>query len=124
MEDGIYKDQKIRCVMCGKEFVFSAGEQRFYFSKGFKSKPKYCPECRKQKKYKGLNTITEKMEVSSSKYLNHTQLYGPSINVNGGLPNSPGYILKKEKNGDLIYETKIGDNKIQRKHGLKGKWEE
>ena len=30
-----YKDETIKCVDCGQEFVFTAGEQAFYASKGF-----------------------------------------------------------------------------------------
>jgi CxxC-x17-CxxC domain-containing protein len=42
-----YEDKTLNCVQCGKEFVFSAGEQAFYTEKGFASPPKRCKPCRK-----------------------------------------------------------------------------
>lgn len=41
-----YTDKTLKCVDCGKEFVFTAGEQQFYAEKGFTNEPKRCPECR------------------------------------------------------------------------------
>jgi hypothetical protein len=38
-------DKTLKCAECGKEFVFTAGEQEFYASKGFQE-PKKCKECR------------------------------------------------------------------------------
>ena len=40
-----YEDKKIVCSNCGAEFVFTAGEQEFYASRGF-TEPKKCKECR------------------------------------------------------------------------------
>ena len=45
-----YKDETIKCVDCGQEYVFTAGEQAFYASKGFTNKPKRCKACREKKK--------------------------------------------------------------------------
>lgn len=44
------EDKKIICKDCGKEFVFSVGEQDFYKEKGFDNEPIRCPECRKARK--------------------------------------------------------------------------
>ena len=38
------------CEDCGKEFVFTAGEQEFYAEKGFTNEPKRCKECRDKRK--------------------------------------------------------------------------
>ncbi len=40
----------LTCVDCGRQFVFSAGEQRFYEQKGFQNKPNRCPDCRAARK--------------------------------------------------------------------------
>lgn len=40
----------LNCVDCGREFVFSSGEQRFYEEKGFQNKPNRCPDCRNARK--------------------------------------------------------------------------
>ena len=44
------KDEKIICKDCGKEFIFTVGEQEFYEEKGFTNKPVRCKECRAAKK--------------------------------------------------------------------------
>ncbi len=46
------EDKTLVCKDCGKEFVFSAGEQAFYKEKGFEHEPVRCPECRKARKAK------------------------------------------------------------------------
>jgi DNA-directed RNA polymerase subunit RPC12/RpoP len=43
-------DRTIVCKDCGKEFVFTEGEQEFYKEKGFENDPVRCPECRKARK--------------------------------------------------------------------------
>ena len=48
-----FADETLVCVDCGKEFVFTAGEQAFYKEKGFMNKPKRCKECRNAKKNGG-----------------------------------------------------------------------
>lgn len=49
MLDKIYDDDiVIVCKNCGKEFVFTKGEQAFYKEKGF-NEPKRCFDCRKHK---------------------------------------------------------------------------
>lgn len=45
-EEVVYEDETLVCKECGKEFVFTAGEQRFYAEKGFQNKPKTCKACR------------------------------------------------------------------------------
>ena len=43
-------DQTLRCRDCGRDFVFTAGEQEFYASKGLTHTPARCPECRAARK--------------------------------------------------------------------------
>lgn len=43
-------DKTIICKDCGKEFVFTEGEQAFYKEKGFENEPLRCPECRRARK--------------------------------------------------------------------------
>lgn len=42
-------DRSLTCRDCGNEFVFTAGEQDFYVSRGF-SDPQRCPTCRQARK--------------------------------------------------------------------------
>jgi len=46
---GKFSDKTVVCRDCGKEFIFSAGEQDFYATRGF-SEPIRCPECRAARK--------------------------------------------------------------------------
>ncbi|NQT73566.1 MAG: zinc-ribbon domain containing protein [Chloroflexi bacterium] len=48
-EQSGFKDKWSRCVDCGQAFLFSEGEQRFFWSKGLE-KPKRCPDCRELRK--------------------------------------------------------------------------
>lgn len=48
-----FEDETLVCVECGKEFIFSAGEQAFYAEKGYTNKPKRCKACRDAKKNAG-----------------------------------------------------------------------
>jgi len=42
----VYTDKSLTCRDCGASFVFTAGEQEFFASKGFTNEPTRCPECR------------------------------------------------------------------------------
>ena len=44
------EDKNIICKDCGKEFVFTTGEQEFFKEKGFTNDPVRCPDCRKIRK--------------------------------------------------------------------------
>lgn len=43
-------DKKITCKDCGKEFLFTEGEQEFYKERGLQNEPGRCKECRQEKK--------------------------------------------------------------------------
>ena len=55
MNEKTYADETLVCKDCGNEFVFTAGEQRFYDEKGFTNKPARCKVCRDAKKAKYNN---------------------------------------------------------------------
>lgn len=44
------QDRSIVCRDCGRDFVFTAGEQEFYASKGLQNDPVRCPDCRNARK--------------------------------------------------------------------------
>lgn len=46
----MYEDKTLVCKECGKEFIFTAGEQEFYAEKGFQNEPQRCKECRYARK--------------------------------------------------------------------------
>ena len=45
-----FEDKSLQCSDCGQEFIFTAGEQEFYASRGLQNEPKRCPECRRARK--------------------------------------------------------------------------
>lgn len=45
-----FEDKNLTCKDCSKDFVWSAGEQKFYADKGLQNPPGRCPDCRKQKR--------------------------------------------------------------------------
>ena len=46
----MFQDKTLKCKDCGKDFVFTAGEQEFYAEKGFQNEPQRCKECRDARK--------------------------------------------------------------------------
>ena len=46
----MFEDKTLICKECGNEFVFTAGEQEFYASKGFENEPQRCKACRDARK--------------------------------------------------------------------------
>ena len=45
-----FQDRGITCRDCSQEFIFTAGEQEFYASKGLQNDPARCPECRNSRR--------------------------------------------------------------------------
>jgi CxxC-x17-CxxC domain-containing protein len=48
-------DKQLVCRDCGNNFVFTAGEQEFYASKGLQNEPVRCPPCRSARKTNRVN---------------------------------------------------------------------
>lgn len=44
-----FDDLIIKCVDCGEDFVWTAGEQTFFHDKGLKNEPKRCKPCKQAK---------------------------------------------------------------------------
>ena len=45
-----FADRTLTCRDCGQQFVFTAGEQEFYQSRGLVNDPGRCPDCRQARK--------------------------------------------------------------------------
>ena len=59
-----YTDKELVCSECNTTFVFSAGEQEFYASRGLVNEPRRCPDCRRARKdqrYSGGGERTREM---------------------------------------------------------------
>jgi CxxC-x17-CxxC domain-containing protein len=61
-----FQDKVLKCIDCGVDFVFTAGEQSFFHDKKFQNEPKRCKAC-KSKRASALsaasadNPFTEKV---------------------------------------------------------------
>jgi len=51
-----FQDKVLHCVDCDTDFIFEAGEQRFFWSKDLPT-PKRCPACRRIRK---LSLVTQR----------------------------------------------------------------
>jgi CxxC-x17-CxxC domain-containing protein len=54
-----FVDKQLVCRDCGKNFLFTSGEQEFYASKGLQNEPVRCPSCRSARKSTRLNEPEE-----------------------------------------------------------------
>ncbi len=52
-------DRVLKCIDCGEEFVFTAGEQLFFHDKQFKNDPKRCKQCKAKRANGGPRVRTE-----------------------------------------------------------------
>ena len=48
-----FQDRVLKCVDCGTDFVFTAGEQQFYHDKDFRNEPKRCRACKSRRQASG-----------------------------------------------------------------------
>lgn len=51
-------DRLLKCSDCGTDFVFTAGEQLFFFDKQFKNDPKRCKLCKAKRAGLGRTAVT------------------------------------------------------------------
>jgi CxxC-x17-CxxC domain-containing protein len=56
-----FQDASLHCIDCGNDFIWSAGEQLFFYDKGLKNPPKRCKSC-KLAKNERLAAITAAQE--------------------------------------------------------------
>lgn len=68
-------DIRLICKDCGKPFIFTEGEQKFYIRMGFEP-PKRCESCRKNPRPKEFDHLT-------SSWFENSQMFGMGPCVNG-----------------------------------------
>ncbi|MEO8724795.1 MAG: zinc-ribbon domain containing protein [Acidobacteriaceae bacterium] len=44
-----FEDKSLKCIDCGQDFIFTAGEQLFFHDKQFKNEPKRCKGCKSKR---------------------------------------------------------------------------
>jgi len=54
-----YQDRVLRCIDCGADFIFTAGEQVFFFDKKFTNDPKRCKQCKAKRASGGVRVRPE-----------------------------------------------------------------
>ena len=54
-----FADKALICRDCSGSFVFTAGEQEFYASKGLQNEPVRCPSCRAARKNARTNEVED-----------------------------------------------------------------
>jgi CxxC-x17-CxxC domain-containing protein len=54
-----FSDRILKCVDCGEEFVFSAGEQLFFRERQFQHEPRHCKKCKAKQ-----TTVRGRVETS------------------------------------------------------------
>ncbi|MDR3763662.1 MAG: zinc-ribbon domain containing protein [Acidobacteriota bacterium] len=62
-----FQDRVLKCVDCGEDFIFTAGEQLFFHDKQFKNLPKRCKNCKlkRQPSQSGGRTFTKQETVAT-----------------------------------------------------------
>jgi CxxC-x17-CxxC domain-containing protein len=69
-----FADRDIICEECSQNFIFTAGEQEFYSSKGLQNHPRRCNICRQRRKQTGNENNEESFN------------YGTAVSYSGKTP--------------------------------------
>jgi len=68
-----FVDRILKCSDCGNDFVFTAGEQIFFFDKQFKNDPKRCKPCKAKRAGLGRNTSSGQVTLPLSRTETRTE---------------------------------------------------
>ncbi|MDQ3252432.1 MAG: zinc-ribbon domain-containing protein [Acidobacteriota bacterium] len=55
-----FEDRTLKCVDCGEDFTWAAGEQDYFREKGLTNDPKRCQECRQANKQRRVERDARK----------------------------------------------------------------
>ena len=59
-----FLDKTLKCVDCGTDFVWTAGEQLFFADKNFKNEPKRCKGCKAKRTNRPVGaSVRERVET-------------------------------------------------------------
>src|SRR3974377_2076033 len=63
-----FQDKTLRCVDCGTEFIWTAGEQLFFADKNFQNEPKRCKTCKAKRARRpgGAAAARERVETQTT----------------------------------------------------------
>jgi CxxC-x17-CxxC domain-containing protein len=68
-----FLDRLLACADCGRDFIFTAGEQLFFFDKQFKYDPKRCKRCKSKRAGTGLKAGTGRAAAGLSRTETRTE---------------------------------------------------
>jgi CxxC-x17-CxxC domain-containing protein len=66
-----FVDRVLKCIDCGADFVFTAGEQLFFHDKQFTNDPKHCKQC-KAKRVRGGPRVRSETRTTCSECAEET----------------------------------------------------
>jgi CxxC-x17-CxxC domain-containing protein len=66
-----FNDRVLKCSDCGNDFIFTAGEQLFFFDRQFKNDPKRCKLCKAKRA--GLGRSAEGTATAATLPLSRTE---------------------------------------------------
>ena len=63
-----FQDKSLKCVDCGDEFIWTAGEQLFFADKQFKNEPKRCKACKAKRANRAASgaAMRERVETQAT----------------------------------------------------------
>lgn len=61
-----FVDRILKCSDCGSDFIFTAGEQLFFFDRQFKNDPKRCKLCKAKRAGLGRGDSTQPGQVGAA----------------------------------------------------------
>jgi CxxC-x17-CxxC domain-containing protein len=64
-----FQDKVLSCIDCGVDFVFTAGEQTFFYDKQFKNEPKRCKACKSRR----VAVLTAPQAMGSSQHFSRVE---------------------------------------------------
>jgi|SRR5271163_3690367 len=59
-------DKVLKCIDCGGEFVFTAGEQLFFHQQQFRNEPKRCKPCKAKRGASGTPSVRSETRTTCS----------------------------------------------------------
>src|ERR1700727_1151063 len=86
-----FVDRLLTCADCGGEFIFTAGEQLFFFDKQFKNDPKRCKPCKSKRSGAALKTGTGPAAAGISRTETRTECSACGIETT--VPFTPPQVL-------------------------------
>lgn len=73
-----FQDKVLKCVECGADFVFTAGEQLFFYDKKFTNDPKRCKLCKAKRANGGPRVRPETRTTCSACGMETTVPFKPT----------------------------------------------